>query len=77
MAVSLVVACVRLHLLYTEGNEGSFAGPGWMIAFACMDGFMLVSVLALAITQASQARPQPHRAPSTFPVQSVLSSAGT
>ncbi len=56
MAIALVAACMRVHMLYTAGGEAPFAGPGWIIAFACLDGFMLVSVLALAITQASQAR---------------------
>ena len=55
MAIALVAACIRVHMLYTAGGEAPFAGPGWIIAFACLDGFMLVSVLALAITQASQA----------------------
>lgn len=54
MAASLVATCVRLHSLYADDDGFPSAGPGWMIAFVCLDAFMLLSVLALAIAQASQ-----------------------
>jgi palmitoyltransferase ZDHHC13/17 len=59
MTAGLVVACLRLHGLYqVEGARPGAAGPGFLIGFIVADGFMLMSVLALAVTQATQVRMQ-------------------
>lgn len=54
MTAALAAACVRIHSLYADADDFPSAGPGWMIAFVCLDAFMLLSVLALAVAQASQ-----------------------
>ncbi len=55
MAGGLIVACFRLHGLYSGTAETSeHVNPVWPILFIVGDGFMLVSVLALAVTQGSQ-----------------------
>lgn len=54
MIVALVATCLRIHRLYASSENFPSGGPGWMIAFVCLDSFMLFSVLALAISQASQ-----------------------
>ena len=56
MAGGLVVACFRLHGLYS-GGAAEHVNPVWPILFIVGDGFMLVSVLALAVTQATQVPP--------------------
>lgn len=53
MTTGLVVACFRLHAFYNS-SEQSLVGPGMIITFIVLDAFMFVSVLALAVTQASQ-----------------------
>ena len=59
MTAGLVVACVRLHGLYQlDRSKPGIAGPGFLISFIVPDAFMLISVLALAITQATQVRIQ-------------------
>ena len=59
MATGMLVACLRLHNLYTKQDPQGFGGPGWLIAFIVCDGFMLISVIALAVMQASQVRLTP------------------
>jgi len=54
MTIALACACVRLHALYSRPSSSGFGGAGWLIAFIVGDGFMLISVIALAVTQASQ-----------------------
>lgn len=55
MSAGLLVACFRLHAFYSSSrNEQSLVGPGMIITFIVLDAFMLISVLALAVTQASQ-----------------------
>jgi palmitoyltransferase ZDHHC13/17 len=55
MTAGLAVACLRLHGLYQlpDSKRGS-ASLGFIIGFIVADGFMLMSVLALAVTQATQ-----------------------
>ncbi len=64
MAGGLMVACFRLHGLYSgAAGAAEHVNPVWPILFIVGDGFMLVSVLALAVTQGTQV-PQPScRAP--------------
>ena len=55
MAGGLIIACFRLHGLYSgNADAGEHVNPVWPILFIVGDGFMLVSVLALAVTQGSQ-----------------------
>ena len=56
MFLALLLACVRLHGLYAEPAAVQSVSPVWPIAFIVTDGFMFISVAALAITQASQVR---------------------
>lgn len=56
MAIALACACVRLHTLYGRQQGNGFSGVGMLITFIVGDGFMLISVIALAVTQASQVR---------------------
>ena len=62
MAGGLIVACFRLHGLYSGTvKTPEHINPVWPILFIVGDGFMLVSVLALAVTQGSQVTPPPSR----------------
>ena len=54
MLISGVVTCVRLHQAYKLDSWIEVSGIPWMILFVVMDGFVLMSVGALAVTQGSQ-----------------------
>ena len=65
MLIALVAACVRLHGLYSgEPAAVEAASPVWPILFIVADGFLFLSVAALAITQFSQVRARRAPAPS-------------
>ena len=59
--LSLAMACVRLHGLYV-GQPGATEtlSPVWPIVFIVADGFVFMSVAALAVTQASQVKDHTH-----------------
>ena len=54
MLISAVVTCFRLHQAYKRDSWVEVTGIPWMILFVILDGFVLMSVGALAVTQASQ-----------------------
>lgn len=54
MVISAVVTCIRLHQVYDLASWVDVSGIPLMILFVVVDGFVLLSVGALAITQASQ-----------------------
>ena len=54
MIMSAAVTCVRLHQVYALDSWMDVSGIPWMILFVVADGFVALSVGALAVTQASQ-----------------------
>jgi hypothetical protein len=54
MLISAVVTCFRLHQAYKLDSWVEVSGIPWMIMFVILDGFVLMSVGALAVTQGSQ-----------------------
>lgn len=54
MLISAGVTCFRLHQAYVLDSWVEVSGVPWMILFVIVDGFVLMSVGALAVTQGSQ-----------------------